>query len=233
MKSLLRLIFVCLSVSCCLFDPLESKGVSDPEQEIQEENKVHFLWAFGALVDRGNGQKLLPITRDTTLQTGDQLKIFVELKRKCFVYLLYYNSKGNFHMLFPFDTEGFTSDQRISEEYLIPPGKFTFKLDDNLGIETFHLLASGNRLNELEALVVEHESDVSANKPELAKRILSQIRKTKRENKKLTAVAERPASIGGRVRGTENGSNPLDITTIAVEISAGDFYSRTFTIEHQ
>ena len=233
MKSLRLLFFVCLSVSCCLFDPLESKGVSDPEQEVQEENNIRFLWAFGALVDRGNGQKLVPITRDTTLQTGDQLKIFVELKKKCFVYLLYYDSRGDFHMLFPFDTKDFTSYRKTSEEFFIPPGNFMFTLDDNVGLETFHLLASGNRLNELEVLVVEHESGASVNKPELAKKILFQLRKIKRENKKFTTVAERPASIGGRVRGTENESDPLDITTIAVEISAKNFYSRTFTIEHQ
>jgi len=233
MKSLLFLFLVYLSVACCFFAPVESSAGSGLEPQVQQENNVCFLWAFGATVNSGSDQKLVPITRDTTLKTGDQLKIFVELKKKCYVYLLYYDSQGNFKMLFPYDIKEFTSDCKTSEEFFIPPGNFMFTLDENVGLETFHLLASADRLVQLERLIVEHVSGTLANKAESAKKILSQIRKIKKSNKKFSAVAERPVSIGGRLRAIDDEPDPLDVTTIAVEISAKIFYGRTFTVEHQ
>ena len=46
---------------------------------------------------------------------------------------------------------------------------------------------------------------------------------------------ERPIRIGGNLRGLAEDSEPQlpDINRIAVEITASDFYSRTFTIDHR
>ncbi|MCD6296302.1 MAG: hypothetical protein J7M30_04020 [Deltaproteobacteria bacterium] len=72
-------------------------------------------------------------------------------------------------------------------------------------------------------------------KPELAKQILSEIRKLKKANRKFTTDAERPVAIGGNVRGIKKDKVVLtpDIDPIAAVVSATDFYSKTFTIDHQ
>ena len=53
-----------------------------------EQNKqdlVCFRWAFGAIIGSKNDRRLVAITRDTILKTGDQLKMLVELQKKCFL----------------------------------------------------------------------------------------------------------------------------------------------------
>ncbi|RLC18153.1 MAG: hypothetical protein DRI57_08820 [Deltaproteobacteria bacterium] len=117
---------------------------------------------------------------------------------------------------------------RPFEKYYIPPGKAWFQLDKNTGVETFYLLASGDRLNSLETLYERYQSAASQ---ELANEILCEIRKTKKQRRNLKARAERPLSIGGVLR--DVGRKIPDVASVAERISATDFYGRTFTIEHK
>ena len=203
--------------------------------EKKEVKNVCFRWAFGAMVGPENDLRLVAITRDTTLRTGDQLKLLVELKKKCFVYLIYHSGQDDILMLFPYKLEQFSTDYKISKKYFIPQGNLWFELDENSGLETFYLLASAKRLNELEALFKSHEMEGVVDKQKRAKKILNQIHKIKRQYRTLTTNAERPVSIGGNIRGVNKDQEilPLDFDAISAEVSASNFYSRTFTIEHQ
>ena len=69
----------------------------------------------------------------------------------------------------------------------------------------------------------------------LAEKIVAEIRDIKRRNRKFTIAAERPVQIGGNVRGVdkEKKRSSPDIDPIAAEVSATNFYGRTFTIDHQ
>ncbi|MFC1489472.1 DUF4384 domain-containing protein, partial [Thermodesulfobacteriota bacterium] len=154
--------------------------------------------------------------------------MLVELEKKCFVYLIYHGGQGEMQMLFPNGLKQFGKNYKIMEKYYIPKADLWFALDDNVGRETFYLLASAKRLPGLEALLTDHESADPSEKPELVTKILTEIRATKRKHKKFTAAAERPVTIGGSVRGiNKNPKVPAyDISKIAVEIRAIDFYSR-------
>ncbi len=197
------------------------------------ETKVCFNWAFGAMVGQDNDRRLVAITRDTTLLSGDQLKLLVELKRMCFVYLIYHNQENDIYMLFPYNLEQFAADYEISKRYYIPPGDTWFELDEKTGLETFYLLASSKRLVELEAFFIKNKLDVSVDKKERAAQIIKIIRKIKKQNKKFTTTAERPVPIGGNIRSLHRKKNNTpDINPIAAQVSAASFYSRTFTIEH-
>lgn len=203
--------------------------------EKKEGKNICFRWAFGAMVGPENDRRLVAITRDTTLRTGDQLKLLVELKKKCFVYLIYHSGQDDILMLFPYKLEQFFTDYEISKKYFIPQGNLWFELDENFGLETFYLLASATRLNELEALFENHKTEEAIDKQKRVKKILKQIRKIKKQYRTLTTNAERPVSIGGNVRGVNKDQEilPLDFDAISAEVSASNFYSRTFTIEHQ
>ena len=74
-----------------------------------------------------------------------------------------------------------------------------------------------------------------AKKPGLSKQILKEIRRLKKKNRKFTTLAERPVPIGGNLRGVKKDKElrTPDIDPIAAEVSAVNFYSRTFTIAHQ
>jgi hypothetical protein len=201
----------------------------------EKEKNVCFRWAFGAMVGPENDRRFVAITRDTTLRTGDKLKLLVELKKECFVYLIYHSGQDDVFMLFPYELKQFSTDYKTAKKYFIPQDNKWFELDGNVGLETFYLLASATRLNELEELFEKHKTEGAIDKQGHAKKILAQIRKIKKRYRKLTTDAERPVQIGGSVRGTKKGKEiiPLDFDAIAAEVSAHNFYSRTFTIEHQ
>lgn len=201
----------------------------------KKEENISFRWAFGAMVGPENDRRLVAITRDTTLKTGDQLKLLLELKKKCFVYLIYQSGQDDMLMLFPYKLEQFSTNYELSKKYFIPQGSLWFELDENSGVETFYLLASATRLSELETLFENHITEGTIDKQKRAKEILNQIRKIKKQYRKLTTEAERPVLIGGNVRGVRKDQEilPLDFDAISAEVSGINFYSRTFTIEHQ
>jgi len=201
----------------------------------KEEKNICFRWAFGAMVGPENDRRLVAITRDTTLKTGDQLKLLVEFREKCFIYLIYHSGQDELYMLFPYETQMFSVEPETHKKYYIPRGTRWFQLDEKTGLETFYLLASAERLSELEALMKKYECAGKPEKKGLAKGILAEIQRAKRQYRTLTAPAERPVSIGGSVRGIDKKkkSIPPDIDPIAEEVSTINFYSRTFTIDHR
>jgi hypothetical protein len=203
--------------------------------EQNEEENVCFRWAFGAMVGPVSDRRLVAITRDTTLKTGDQLKMLVELKKKCFVYLIYHSAQDEMHMLFPYKVQQFTLDYETLKKYYIPKDEKWFELDEDAGQETFYLLASAQRLIGLEALLGKYKSAEAVKKRGLVKQILAEIRKIKKQHRRFTTPAERPVPIGGSVRGVTKDKliRFPDIDPIVAEVSATNFYSRTFTIEHQ
>jgi hypothetical protein len=207
----------------------------DVRAEQNNQDLVCFRWAFGAMIGAKNDRRLVAITRDTMLKTGDQLKMLVELQKKCFVYLIYHTGQDELHMLFPYEIKQFSSDYELFKKYYIPQGDMWFELDEDVGQETFYLLASAKRLFKLEALLNAYESAGAVKKREVAKQILAEILKEKRRHKKFTTSAESPVTIGGSVRGIikDKKTHSPDIDPIAAEVNAPNFYSRTFTIEHQ
>jgi hypothetical protein len=229
----IRFYALMLLLTIFLFPYFSGQGNVSAE-EVREKN-VNFRLAFGAMVGPENDRRLVAITRDTVLKSGDQLKMMVELKKMCFLYLFYHTGTGEFDMLFPYDFRQFDTDYEISKRYYIPRRGMWFELDKQIGLEKFYLLASSKRLPEIEALYTAYSEADSGKKSGLSEQIFSKIKELKRKNQKLSTAAERPVEIGGNTRGVRKDRKALypDIDPIAAEVSAADFYSRTFTIEHQ
>ena len=218
-----------------IFYPKIQNILSAQQQMLNKEDNVHFRWAFGALTNKGNDHILIPITKDTSLKTGDQLKIFFELQKNCFVYLIYQSSQGLLDMLFPNDLQQFGQGYNILGKTNIPPGNQWFELDQHVGTETFYLLASAQRLNQLESLLLQYKSAQSNHKEELKQKILAEIKNLRWQHRNFKTHAERPVSIIGSLRGLGKVDKPedYDVADHAIEISAQNFYSRTFTIDHR
>ena len=73
-------------------------------------------------------------------------------------------------------------------------------------------------------------------KKDLPAAIVGEIKDIKKKHRTYAAVAERPISIAGNVRGTASPSvdiDRIDVATLATEISTTKFYSKTITIEHK
>ncbi|TSA22165.1 DUF4384 domain-containing protein [bacterium] len=201
----------------------------------QDKPNVNFEWSFSVLSSDGKERVLVPLLGDTTLKSGDEIKMMVKLKRECFVYVIHEDAAGEIFLRFPYDLKQFTSDYKVGKNYYLPKGRDWFKLDNKTGRETFHLLGSSQRLLDLEVLFGKYRDADASKKPAVAKEIVSEIRNVRRHYKTFTTLAERPISIGGNVRGLgkEPGRGYPDVSLIAIEISAMNLFGKTFTIDHQ
>jgi hypothetical protein len=227
--SLIASLAVLYLVLFCSGNPVLAEEAQPPP-----DANLQFQWAFGAL-KKANGSKFEAIDRDSVLKTGDQIKFFLNVDKNCFVYLIYSSSQGELSVLFPYRFKLRSSEYTVAGHHYIPGGNQWFELDEHTGEEKFYLLASANRLTQLEVMINDYESADAAKKPTLAQAILAEIRKLRKEHLKFKTYAERPVNIIGNLRGTEKAetAEPQDIAKFAVEISADTFYSRTFTIDHK
>ena len=209
--------------------------VDAQHQDEQKKEKILFQWAFGALVKAEHGSNLVAITRDTELKTGNQFKMFLQLRTKCFLYFIYHSSQGELSVLFPYRFDQLSTECLTSKEYYIPQSDEWFEFDEHPGKETFYLLASASRLRSLETLINNYETADSAKKPESAARVLKEIRNLRWQHREFKIYAEKPVNIMGQTRGSDEVKKKEipDVADLAVEISANNFYSRTFTIDHQ
>ncbi len=190
--------------------------------QAQEADNVNFLWAFEALVAEGNVTKQVPIREDMTLKTGDQLKMFVELRKPCFVYIIHHGAQGEVQLLFPYNTQQFTVDYQPAKLYEIPPADGWFRLNEQAGRETFYLVASAQRLLDLEKLLVTYAAAPPAEQPQVATNVLTELRNLIKQHRSSVPPG-RPVPIAGNMRRGVEG----------LEITASNFYSKTFTIEHR
>jgi hypothetical protein len=225
------MVFFAVLCFVLFWDP--APGLSEEAQSHTNAN-IRFQWAFGAL-KKANGPEFETVTRDTALKTGDQIKFFLNVNQDCFVYLIYRSSQGELSVLFPQRFNLKSAEYTVSGDHYIPKGDQWFELDEHTGEERFYLLATVERLLELEAFINDYESADAAKKQPLAKKILAEIRKLRKQHLKFKTYAERPVNIIGNLRGTEKAEKAgvRDIAKFAVEISADTFYSRTFTIDHK
>lgn len=212
-----------------------SEAVGTPEKKTLEEKHVRFRWAFGALVMSEKTPRFISVERNTVLKSGDQLKVFLELREKCYVYLVYHSAQGEIRLLFPSNVNDLPGGFEVKKYCYVPEGESWFELDDHTGSETFHLIASMARLLKLEALFRGCALVSPAEKGACRDEILTEIRNLKRRHRQFKTAAERPVQIVGGIRGGDETRKTagFDPASMAVEISAQRFYSKTFTIDHQ
>jgi hypothetical protein len=205
------------------------------QKKSQDDNDVIFQWTFGAIKNTNIGPQFQTVSRDTTLKTGDQIKFFIKLNKSCYLYLIYQSSQEELSILFPYRFKLLAKDYQISGNHYIPKGDQWFELDEYTGLEKFYLLASAKRLFELEALINEYESADKTKKLTLGQKIIAQIRSLRKKHLKFKTYAEKPVTVIGTMRGTDKTKavGLKDLADYAVEISASNFFSRTYTIDHQ
>ena len=228
--------FILLAVLLgCFAVGFRSSEQSTPDVPLVQQNEANigFDWAFGALV--GKSKTMVSITHDTTLKSGEEIKMLVKLTKDCFVYLVHQDSKGEVSLLFPYEIRQFQTDYTVDRNYYIPKGRSWRAFDKNTGKEVFFLIASTERLLDLEVKLGNYFSaDVSKRQP-MAADIVSLIRSVRKRYSIYATIAEKPLTIGGNIRGTEKveSARRPDVATIATQISANNFYSKTITIDHQ
>lgn len=190
---------------------------------------VQFRWAFGGCFTNAEGKAdIKAISRDTKLESGDQLLMLLELQTKSYVYVIYRSPQDQVYLLFPYSLQQYDTEPVIKAgPYYIPKDRTGMKLDKNVGRETFYLLASARRLTKLEGLIAAYEAAAPAEQAARAKQIVVEVRRLRRSYRTFATLARRPVPIQGSVRSLCN------IGKYRREISAQNFYGRTFTFDHQ
>ena len=219
---------------CAVFAILFWLFVPFASADSTQTARFEFQWAFGALTGPDDNPQLLSIEEKAVLQTGDRMKIFLQPQTDCFVYLFYRSSQGELAVLLP--PPGSGSRAAAGTRTMVPPGIDWFRLDDVVGTETFYLIVSAHRLENLDALCERlHAAAAPTERETVSRQILSEINRLQKKRRKLTATAERPIRLGGNFRGMLEETKPAlpDISQFATEVSASDIYSRTFTIDHR
>ena len=203
-------------------------------QTASGKSDIGFLYAFGAYVGPQGKGKVVSVQNETTLRSGDRLKLFVEPKTELYFYLVHLSSQGDLTPLFPVDSK----PARIApgSQVFLPEGSQWFELDAHPGPEKFFMLVSAERLERLEELCGRHlalkdKSEAQSS----ADAIQNEIKHLRQQYKQLSAPAEKPVRIGGSVRGQPPSGAPVapDVTPLAAEVTAPGFYSRTFSIDHR
>ncbi len=228
-----RLIALCVGIFWCCSAAAISPANPPSTTDSRKEN-IKFRMSFGALVGSDKGVLLEPVKVNTILKSGDKFKLMIELQRKCYLYVIYNNSQGEMSLLFPYNLEQFENDYQLSKRYFLPPREAWYELDDHTGLETFYVIASSQRLMDVEYLFKQYETVEPSRKPNIAGQVLSEVSSLLAEHREYTVIAEAPLNSGTATRGVERsqGADPTDISTFASEISASDFYSKTFVIDH-
>lgn len=205
------------------------------QKESKADNKIIFQWAFGAIKQTALGHQFEIIQRDSVLKSGDQIKFFLGLDGNNYVYLIYQSSQEDLIVLFPQRSPERGQDKKSAGNHYIPEDAQWFELDEFTGLEKFYLLASVERLTELENLVNAYESAAKAHRGELGKKVVAEIQRLRKKHRRLKTYAEKPVAAIGNMRGSaETKAVGLrDLADHAVEISTTNFFSRTYTINHQ
>lgn len=198
--------------------------------QVSGAEAMKLRWAFGAVTGPAGARAFVRITDDITLRTGDEVQMFISPVTPCFVYVLHEDPAGVMTVLFP-DTPGaFPPGYGIGKTFYVPADKAWLRLDASTGIERIYLVASPERLTQLEALLKRPETagDAKARRNQV---VLELARLTKQSG---SAWSERPAMIGGQIRSLPR-TKPAypDIAGSAMEITAPGFFSRVFVIEHR
>lgn len=218
--------------SVALFLAAQSTAYAVMQTGNSEEN-INYKWSFVAKVGSGGERKIAMITRDTVLRTGDEFKMMVNVQKKCYVYVIHKGSSNELSVLYPYS---FDAQFELDKNYYLPKGRSWFKLDKNGGAETFYILASKERLTELEQQLNSYITAAADQQKELASAVVMEIKEIKKKYRTYQTLAERPISIAGNVRGTKTDAvnlDKFDVATLSTEISANNFYSKTITIEHK
>jgi hypothetical protein len=201
----------------------------------QNDANVEFDWAFGVLGYNGKTPVPIPITRDTVLKSGDEIKMMVKMTKECYVYAVYFDSQGDLTLLFPYSIRQLQTDYVVAKPYYIPKGRNWMMLDKNTGKEIFFLVSSSERLLDLEVKLGNYYSADPSNRKPFTDEVVSEIRGLRKRYSTFATIAEKPLTIGGNIRSTDTVKvvRRPDVADIATQISAKNFYSKTITIDHQ
>ena len=112
-------------------------------------DKISFRWAI--LADSTEGMRALDFSGSPIVFSGTALQLYIEHLNNCHVYLFLLDSSDNLTPIYP-PQKGYYDYGFPRGPKLVPPGDQSFTFVPPPGIETLLLVASADRLFQLEEL---------------------------------------------------------------------------------
>jgi hypothetical protein len=197
------------------------------------EQKTSLLWSFAAITGAENQGKLVAITSDSVLYSGDKFKLMFEVQETLFVYIIFAGSDGEIVLLHPTKIESGIRPAAVNKAVFIPNEKDWFTLDQKRGTETLYLVVSSSHLADLELLLKRYEAASLDDRDKIAQAIVGLMKEKNRASQPLTAAVEKPIQIGGTIRSiSERGLAEADISKFAQRIDIEALFIRIYSIEH-
>ncbi len=201
----------------------------------KDRRSSKFRWAFGAVRSASPAQGVEPVARNMSLTSGDKLKMMIEITSRCFIYVIHSNAQGEVSMLFPYALKQFETDYEPARKYYVPKGEAWFQLDSKTGRETFYLVASDQRLLDIEYTYEKYVAAESGRRAQLAGQMLSELEHIEEQYIASSRPGEVLAKKQSAPRGFERatGAEQQDVAPLAVEISFCGIYWEAFIIDHR
>jgi hypothetical protein len=196
---------------------------------------ISFRWAVVGKTLMNGKKAIINVQRDTVLNTGDSFKMLIQPLSKCYVYVMFQDSRGGMTLLFPYSSQEIGSSVSTDVSYTMPRGRLWYSLDSNTGRETFYIIASGERLTELEKLLHSLKKQDEQTARNVTQQVIQQINTYRKLYRKFVSMSEKPIAIAGNVRGIgdEKEVDRVDLSQFATEVEATGIYIRTISIEHR
>jgi hypothetical protein len=163
-----------------------------------------------------------------TVRSGDKLQIYFRPESEIYLYLFLYDTHKDLYLLFP-DSPDYYENSKLEQEDIYIPGDFdSFEWDDSKGTERFYLLASNERLVDIEEKTKRYIDSNQDGK--LKSQLYDAIVSLRKQKSNLTAPSEKPVAIAGTVRTRGSGT---DIAGQATLVEAESFYAKTLRLKHE
>jgi len=149
-KSAALALLVVLMVSTTYFYYQEKGDVVPLSVQMEVIGKVGVISKRG--IPEASVERILK--EGDTLYSNDYCRINFKLARDAYAYVVYYDSKGRLHQLYPDPALSIPHKVRGNRKYTIPPEEGNwFKLDDSIGTETVFVLASDKPISGLKETI--------------------------------------------------------------------------------
>jgi len=190
-------------------------------------DQIAFRWAF-VRQPADSKKEIIDFAKRPKVSSGDKLQIYLRPESEVYLYLFLYDTHRDLYLLFP-DSPDYYQRTRLEEQDIYIPGRHDwFEWDDSKGTERFYLLASSNRLTDLEEKT---ERYISSNQDgKLKSQLYDAIASLRKQRSNLTAPSEKPVAIAGTIKTRGPGS---ELPGKAILVEAESFYSKTLRLKHE
>ncbi|MBU0673374.1 MAG: DUF4384 domain-containing protein [Proteobacteria bacterium] len=193
-------------------------------------NEISFDWAFFLKAKYGFARNL-NFEGPEHVSGGDLLRIYLQLHDSCHVYLFLYDSRQDFYLVFPPNTHYYDAEFPAWEASFIPSEREWFNLDDHKGTETFYLLATPERQEELEGLVDEYLTD--KDNDELKGQLIDLISQKINNSAMTSGVTETPLARPLILKDNQIRPNSVGDALQTIRVDAGGAYGRILELKNQ